>query len=262
MMKKLMLSSCGIAVLIAAALYIQKLDNRKNNMPTPSRLQQEKVSVREYVQNNFLQEELHLWNDIEQETGITKETCLQLANKQRPQFVRSLQKKQSRVSSATQKVINNQLSLWNLDPKAIVLVQAPNSDCGASATIQALYIDENYLQKCSQNIQEYLIGHEVVHLVFDDPGIQHAFRTKLKEQGLYSQKQNLVNKLSRFCERRADTLAFTQGDSHIEGGLSLLNYQKTTYGEHATAPTHPSFNERIALANEVQNLLKTRNQSI
>jgi hypothetical protein len=208
--------------------------------------------------NSLEKREDDIWDLITTTTGITKEECTQLKNRQANECIKRvkriafLQKKV--LSKKTISLIEELLKQNEIDPISISLLEYNNPESAVAASISSLYINGALLEHYDEDMKKYVIQHEISHLIHEDPAMQYALERLLEKDALASQ---IKTAFSRFCEERADIETFLCGIDFVKGGLTLLEQQANIYGKNTTSSTHPSFEERTLLAKKIGRIFYT-----
>jgi hypothetical protein len=128
------------------------------------------------------------------------------------------------------------------------------------ATMQGciLYVNEDLLNSYSEKSQKFVIAHEFAHMIYDDGSLITVLENHLNLDNEYD--CNLLDKISRFQEARADIFASTKNIDYAQGGLEFFNMLYERHGDPLIT-SHPQTSERITAHNTIV-ALHTNNQTL
>lgn len=230
----------------------QELVNTHQEKLTPQIIKQAYKEALDGREQNIRQE-------IVDKTGIAleswmeyKEACtVEFTNQEHSNFNND-RYNGTAISEKTKKTIRPIMRQLGINPTTIYLITTDVKHSAAAAGSSSIYINEQLFDEKTPSRKMFTIAHELTHLQFQDGAEQEALELLLKEQHgtLTSADKELVNALSRFHEERADIYALLEGKEFREGAIDSFVDWKKIHGNR-TAPTHPTFAQREAVARAV-----------
>lgn len=213
--------------------------------------------IQQQLTQTLKAQEMALWQDITQETGIDKATCDKRAREYQTYFG----KENRAASKATTEMLSSDVAHFvkgiiqecGLDKLEIHLLPDQMKTSPAAADTNLLYITESLFNDLSDNEKKFVIAHELGHIINQDVAHQSALDTLAKERGL---SKKILSAVNRFREERADLFAITQGEDYRKGAIEFAHNYHTKYGIQ-TADTHPKFIQRLSAAQTIDTLYQS-----
>lgn len=206
-------------------------------------------------------------NSLEQETwkslekvGISKDEIYKKVNEYDQMHMEYYHKNQNHtrkkkpVSVRIKKLVTSLIDYFKVDTPKIDLIATSDPNLSpATAINDAIFINEEEFCAFSADAQEYIISHELQHIINKDPFALYAVDQALLERKMELHENNpdfVSNQFSRFCETRADIAAAT-AQVKIAHGFVEFTQELINRGDCNPGTTHPKTEKRLALAQEI-----------
>ncbi len=211
------------------------------------------------ILNELAHEEQQLWKELER-LKITKR-MISLCQKARMHEYSTCRKEIE--NSATKKPLSQSLlelikkvfKHYAVDIKSVAIIGYSDTKQVIIATDFQLFINEDEFLKFHPAAQEFLIAHEIQHIVHNDDSVRYFIYNQLSptpEQ--MNDPEYIVNRFYRFQEKRADMLAAIHDPHYAQGNIKLL---EPCQCQETSGISHPKESQRMAWAMDI---LKTVHQ--
>ncbi len=261
--KNNLLACIGLTIILSS-LYTfmnhhQSLDQSTSTVPSD----QNNQCIQSYVKELELEEKT-LWDELGK-LHITKENCLEQKMLFEEEYKQikgpTPEELQSRdvISSKTNQLIETVFNNFHIDTNAITII--PYKDPGnstAAANDLCLFIDEDSLEQYSEKAQKFILGHESQHIIFKDDSLRFILDILIPIEKRTEKEIDLLNKLYRFQEKRADICTILKGRDYADGSLEFIDALVLKYGD-TPGITHPKISDRLQLATNVLKRFKDQN---
>ncbi len=221
------------------------------------------LGTRKTISNKFAAQvdslEQKTWKSLEK-VGISKDEIYKKVNEYDQMHMEYYQKNQTSapkkktVSARVKKIVTSLIDYFKVDAPKIDLIATSDPNLSpATAINDAIYINEEEFCDFSADAQEYIIAHELQHIINRDPFALYAVDQALTERKIELDENNpdfVSNQFSRFCETRADIGAATS-KPEIAHGFVEFTQELINRGDHNPGTTHPKTEKRLALAQEI-----------
>lgn len=210
-------------------------------------------------------EENNIWNSLEKELGISfkqletlKKDSIDEYNDSIPMMIKNYGTQQ-KVTGSTQEFIKSIMVEFGIDPHLVTIVSWDFSSA-AAATDTVIFVNENIFNQLAYEAKKYTIGHELIHLIKKDHST-NFFIDKMKKNisNASSKKEDLLHRLNRFQELRADTLSCLKDSVYAHGSIIFFKEHILKNGENEN-PSHPKNGLRLDLGKKIVALLESTDQ--
>lgn len=203
--------------------------------------------------NELSLEEKSVWQELAQ-MGINKQNIRSLQRIRRQEYINCRKELENRAlkrpfSALFMQRILSALQDFNINQNSISIIRYSDPESIANATDFQLFIDEDALSQFPLEAQEFLIAHEIQHLIQQDDSERFFIYQQLSPT--LEQLNNstfIINKLYRFQEKRADVLASIKKTRYAQGHRAYAQRLFEIGGRDSEGITHPTETIRIALA--------------
>jgi len=209
-------------------------------------------SIKEYYANYFAQKEKDFWKEFESKTGLTHKQILEQRAKWSNDFYRPIAKKQKEarpLSKAMRKKANLVIKDFGINPRDITVCHGVLGLSQCFSDDWTIWINEEQMNMESENIQKFIIAHELAHVIHKDASL-YATLNKI----LNGKHQDLLATFSKIQEARADAFGLTQNKEYCDGAIesfSILLKQRGDFEDYI----HPKNSERLQTAQTISDLL-------
>jgi Zn-dependent protease with chaperone function len=203
--------------------------------------------------------EQQTWQSLEK-VGISKDEIYKKVNEYDQMHMEYYQKNQNSppkkkpVSARVKKLVTSLIDYFKVDAPKIDLIATSDPNLSpATAINDAIFINEEEFFSFSTDAQEYIISHELQHIINRDPFALYAVDQALLERKIELDENNpdfVSNQFSRFCETRADIGAATSKPETAHGFVEFTQ-ELINRGDCNPGTTHPKTEKRLALAQEI-----------
>jgi hypothetical protein len=138
---------------------------------------------------------------------------------------------------------------FGINPATISIVQT-NDQSAAAATHGVVHINEKKFNALSSNAQEFVVAHELQHMINRDGAAKDIIGTMLKEKNIQERTCDARNQFYRFAEERADIDAALAKPKYAQGYVEFIQALIEQEGENPGI-THPKNSARLALAKDI-----------
>jgi hypothetical protein len=239
MNNKLLLSALLVVLGLCAAGTLLSVINRCTEINTSS--------------SGYLTElESTVWKKLAL-AGASKTACDEQLSKNRSKNTR-VHSTFKNISKETQKLCLEILPAFGINPVTVSFYGAKMPSSAASHG-NSIYIDEEKLNTYSIKGKKYIIGHELIHFIYQDMLMDEIImqKTGLAHSDSFTCP---LNEFRRFTEIRADILCAEHGPDYADGYLEYISYWMEKSPAQAPEPTHPSDEERLVLARQMTHSFK------
>lgn len=255
--------ACGIAYTYntysSSSAHISQL---KSEIFAQTLTAQEIEPLRSSFETCFQEREAAMMREIHEEFGISPELVAQQRNSiARESNASNNVLKQKYAEGATKaqqetvEFVQAVAQTYGISPHDIHVIAAnkgPASPACASGNVIA--VDERYFNAYPRQEQQFIIAHELCHVVHNDAITLQILRGLLSGKTTPEKVAEVLGNVSRFIEERADVFAMMRGKEYTNGALHFCKKMDATYGTH-TASTHPQWIQRYNVAESVNNLI-------
>lgn len=247
----------SITLLIGIGIYFAIKKPGSNNCSISNELSNNGPS------NDFitaLQSEEKLIFDELEKLGLSKNELDALQIDHRQEYIdcrKKLENNEAKnaISNKTLSMINRVASDFNVNPADLKIIHIKDQGYPACATDYQLLIDEDNLLEFSENAQEFIIAHELQHLLLKDDSTRVFISSSIpRNPQLLNDPNFIINKINRFQEKRADTLATLKHPRYAQGSISFHQELFKQRGTEGAGITHPKISDRLNLAKSVLQL--------
>lgn len=198
------------------------------------------------------QQEKIAWNAMES-LGITKDRCYQLIQEWEKEYnqTRSQATIDKNLSKEIRKQVQDTLKAYGVDPSKINIERYDKGLSAAGATNDTIIINQEKFNSLPQNAQQFVLAHEVQHIIYKDAIAKEVIKDLLKIKSTHSKDiDSPLNQLSRFFEIRADVMASLKNLVTAQGYAQRAHLWLTENG-YNPGTSHPKHEERLALAQQI-----------
>lgn len=206
---------------------------------------------RAHVLHELQQEEEQLWQNLGT-IGITKNRFEQARKKHIRQYHREdVACVYKKLNPATEKYVRSLLQAQGLGNKKIA-ISAYNGFAPAAASEHNIFINEQELAKLSEPAQQFVINHEIQHILHHDSPSRYIMELIYGTQTnkLVNEKDHPLLQYERFKEKRADIKTALQNKYLAQGYLLFTQEWLNNKGD-TSGITHPKNSDRLALAHYI-----------
>lgn len=213
-------------------------------------------SIVEYI-NALKTEEESIWSEL-QKLNISHERCCQLKKQYSEEykidcenFIDSLTK-QGPLSNELLSLINEVLEDFNISPNDIKIISTDLKSINCPILIAGdsyICIDEELINLFSDNIKQFVIAHELQHIIHKDDSTRFVIEKILNQQE-FTLSHPIV-KLAKFQEKRSDILAACKSQSYAQAEIDYMKILQRTETTKNLVETCPTAKERLAFGKEV-----------
>lgn len=215
------------------------------------------ANFKDYFVQQLKQEEEEIWQALAQ-MGITKERYEREYNQRYANYLKSdVPFSTKPVSPETRAFVQQILQKEGINPAHIGIYQF-NDFSPAAATDNFIYVCENAFNKLSHAGKEFVICHEVQHMLHKDNSNRFILEEMVgKETGQLAKEGNKNHpllRLSRFKERRADIRVALRNPNLSHAYVCFAKEYYNTIGE-TPGFTHPKNSVRVQLAQTINDAM-------
>lgn len=111
-------------------------------------------------------------------------------------------------------LITDMLEKFDIDPSTITIIPW-KLHSAAAATRNFLFVNEQQLNKFNYESRQWVIAHEIIHLLYDDHVTNSILKRIFKDE--LNDSQHCANQIKRFQEIRADVLSALKDAEYAKG---------------------------------------------
>ncbi len=203
-----------------------------------------------------------LWQEISAVYPMTANQCQQLRNDPHSDYWASIQDMKKHynsnqlISADTVQLIKDIMAEFNVDSTQVEMIPW-NIEIPASSTDSIIFVNESMFKKLSPEGQQFIIGHELIHLIHHDHSTRYFIRNSTPYKPITDQKNNPLNKLIQFQELRADILSCMKGKEYTEGNAYFMQQQIDKFGDPYII-TYPKYSVRMKVGKKISALLEKK----
>ena len=195
------------------------------------------------------------WNAMES-LGISKDRCYQLVQEWEKEYnqTRSQATVDKNLSKEIRKQVQDTLKTYGVDSSKINIERYDKGLSAAGATNDTIVINQQKFSSLPQNAQQFVLAHEVQHIIYKDAIAKEVIKDLLKIKSTHSKDiDSPLNQLSRFFEIRADVMASIKNPVIAQGYVKRAHLWLAENG-YNPGTSHPKHEERLALAQQITQL--------
>lgn len=232
-----LLSLLALTTFGSIVIYNNQLGNRKT------------ISNKFAAQVNSLEQQT--WKSLEK-VGISKDEIYKKVH----EYHKKEKKPQNdgKISLKLRKLITSLADYFKIDASKIVITPTQNPAISpAAATSNTIYVNEKSLNHYSLDAQQFILAHEMQHMINLDSWAKYEISKIIKEKNIQineTDPDSPVNQFSRFCETRADIDAAT-AKPEIAHGYVEFTQKLIMHDDYNPGTTHPKDKDRLTLAQAI-----------